>query len=374
VNKCFSIFLPLIALALAGCGSLLGESREEYLDARTIEPIEVPAGLNKEALGQVYRVSQDNVIEQNTTFKLTPPPSLVARSNIEKVSLQRLADKQWILVAQSTADTWPQIIRFMRANQLPISSTDIAQSALETAWLPLAIDPGFENQYRITVEQGLQSNTTEVHVAHRRRQQGIAGAEQWPSTSVDKLRESWMLNELALGLASSDLLSGDSLQAHNIGGVPKVAVRQQDGEPVLAFLLDQQRTLASLSYALTKGQFELYQQDDQQKVFYINYTQEKKKKSGWFSSLRLSNILSSTPQQYSLEQLLSHLPASDPGVEALFPTLSNSNPPLKNVPGYLVVVRTQQQQQYVYVRDGHGKILDPADAQRLLVAIRQQLI
>ena len=374
---------------LEGNRGIFHNSANDYLIARTLKPVTIPPELDSVAVGQILEIPDTNIIVTGAEATVPPPPRLASKSNIPQVSIQQLGNKRWILAAQTPAEVWPLIVSFLKANQLTIVNSDVNQGMIETDWLTLSIDPENINKYLLRIDNGIQPDTTEIHIANVVRsknqlnQSVSAQPIQWPELSAGALRENWMINELAEALVNEHYASsGESLLAQNVGNNKKAYLLQQQDELVLAINLDRQRAYASLSHALSQDEFILYQKNTEQGLFHIDQPKtvgDKKSTnliSRWIDKLNPFSSGQRPTSRYSLTDIISHLPADTPLINELFPTKNthSKSTRLKDVPGYLVVMTDETTQQLVYIRDGYGKPLPFNKSKQLLTLIRRQLI
>lgn len=280
------------------------------------------------------------------------------------------------------AQVWPQVRGFLSRNSLEVVYTDATSGVIETGWLRFKGDDDTKDKYRLQIEQGVQPDSTEIHVLHMSVDKDIPGSGQinWPAQSVNQERETWMMDELAATIAS-DTGSGQaaSLLAQTIGLSDKVALDTRDGEPLLQLSLAYNRAWATVGHAVQEEGFSLWESDDVVGVFYVNFNpnfqEESEEEPGFFSGMfGDDDVQQTTP--YSLSEVLAHLQLENTAENRkIFNSINSSAAePLKDVPGYLVVVRGQGEDVQVRIRDGYARKLPVRDAKKLLNVIRHNLI
>ncbi len=382
----------LVAIGgMTGCSNLFGpegyfrDRGDDYLKADVIDPIKLPEGVTQQGIEDLYGVptiASDDV-EVAKTFEVPRPQVLSDNAFTDRVKIQKLGSKRWILVSAPPAEVWPQVRGFLSRNNLEVVYTNAQNGTIETGWLKFKGEENTKDKYRLQIEQGVQPESTEIHVLHMSVDKNIPGRGQvnWPTASINEEREAWMRDELAATIAS-DKSGGQaaSLLAQTIGLSDKVKVDSDGAEPVLKLNLAHSRAWATVGHAVKQSGFSLWDQDDVTGVFYVHYepvTEEDSEPgflSGWFGGDDDDADLPKTP--YSLEQVLAHLQLDDTEENRkIFSSVNSSAASaLENVPGYLVVVRGENNNVEVRVRDGYARVIDPREAKDLLNVIRNNLI
>lgn len=364
---------------LSGCGVLFGDdgvfrdSSEDYLKAEPLAVIQVPEGLDSDRLHELYAIPE--IDEENLELldsSDTPRPlPLSALQQDSSVKIQKLFGKRWILVSAGPSEVWPRVRNFLNVTGLAVDSADAPQGLIETAWLQFKNDPEHKDKYRIRLEQGVQLDSTEIHIRHVSFEAAAADAMtsiQWPEISTNAEREGWMVDELAGAIAADMKQAGSSsLLAQTIAGEDKVVLHSTGAEPVLTLQLDFNRTWATVRHSLTQEGFTLWDENDARKVFYVHYEQPKPEddeEPGFFARLFGSDEPEVPTSTVSLSTLLDKLPEN-----VLDSQAGNSD-----LPGYLVVLTQIDDTVEVRIRNTKAGKLAKKDAKRLLAVIRRNLI
>lgn len=373
---------------VSGCSSLFGpegffrDRGDDYLHADVIEPMVLPSGVTEESIQQLYMIPaiQNTEVETSGAFEVPRPQSLSDNAFTDKVKIQKLGERRWILVNAPAAQVWPQVRGFLSRNNLEVVYTDATTGIIETGWLRFQDDDTHKDKYRLQIEQGVQPDSTEIHVRHVSVSRDVPGSGQvnWPTESANKEREAWMMDELAATIASDTSSQAASLLAQTIGLSDKVAVETVDGEPLLLLSLGYSRAWATVGYALQKEGFKLWESDDAVGIYYVNFTEEKAEESEpgffarWFGGDK-ADTLEKSP--YTLVQVLGNLQLDNDQDRKIFSQISNSSAePLTDVPGYLVIMRGTEGNVNVRIRDAYAQPLPAKDARKLLNIIRHNLI
>lgn len=385
------IVVLLLPAVLAGCGSLFGEEGyfrdrgDDYLKADVIAPIDVPQGIEQQEREQLYiipAIATDN-IDYASHFQTPRPQALSENAFSDKVKIQKLEDKRWILVSAAPTEVWPQVRGFLSRNNLEVVYTDATAGVIETGWLKFTNDEVTQNKYRLQIEQGIQPDSTEIHVLHLSvdRNSSAANTIDWPQKSTNADREAWMVDELA-GVIASDTSGSQaaSLLAQTIGLSDKVTLNVDGEEPVLRLNVDYTRSQATIIQALDKEGFTFWAQNTKPDLFYVHYAEVDPKESeepGFFGRLFGKGKPAPMPvSPYSLAEVLANLKYenSEENRNIFAGIKPSETSKLTNVPGFLVVMSRGEQQVEVRIRNAYGQRLSKPMAKRLLAIIRHNLI
>lgn len=389
-----SIKRPLLALlvasltvSLSGCGMFFGEegvfrNREgDYVKADNIPPLVLPAGKKSETMGELYPIPPITATDFGydptaDDYEVPRPMPISANLGQENVKIQRVGSESWILLNAAPGEVWPRIRNFLNVNTLAVSKADIGKGIIETSWLQFKTDLSTYDRYRLQIDQGVQPETTEIHITHM----SVPVAEKpapdmgWPRRSVNVEREKWMLDELAATLASETAEGGTSLLAQAIGGAVKANLGVLRSEPVMTIKLDRQRAFATLTYAAKQDGFTTFDSDSDAGLFYVHYINPEDAKPGWFRRVFRIGLNPKTPTSpYSLEQVKANMLTGD-AFEKAPRSDRDEEKVLPDAPGYLIVVTGQEGNFVVRVRDPYGKRLTQHEARELLTILRRNLI
>lgn len=377
-----------LGASLTGCGFFFGKNGvfhnpgSDYEKAGNIPPLILPEGKKSEAMGEIYPIPPITATDfgyesENIEDEEVPRPMpLSANLEQENVKIQRVGNESWILLNAAPGEVWPRIRNFMNQNGLTVSRSDIAKGIIETNWLQFKTDLSSHDKYRLQIDQGVQPETTEVHIVHV----SVQGSETpktdpvWPMRSVNPEREKWLLDELAGALAKDADEVGTSFLAQAIGGSVKASLGMERGEPLISIKLDRTRAFATLGYAVKRDGFSLFESDADAGIYYVEYIDPEENKPGWFKrklGIGFGPKVPKTP--YSLAQLKTNMlmgdafenaPRSDRDEEEVLP----------DAPGYLLVVSGADNNFTIRIRDPYGKRLSPAQSRELLTILRKNLI
>lgn len=288
MRRLVGLLLPIVTVALVGCGSMFGDKgyfrdrADDYRKARVIPPMTVPEGARTDAMSQIYAIPAENT---NTLldekFEVPRPQPLRDDAGEKVVRIQKLGSEQWILLDDAPAEAWPKIRAFLVSNQIGIEHEDVGSGQMDTSWLSFRSDSDRREKYRFRVEQGVQPDSSEVYVlqmGYRQEKEGDLPPVAWPQASSDAERETWMLRELANYFANAGDQSSVSLLAQGINTVNKVyLIRDPSGRPVIDLRLGFDRAWASLGRALDQANLVVKDLDRSAGEYFVVYEPGRKK-------------------------------------------------------------------------------------------------
>ena len=276
----------VLLTAMVGCGALpsipfIGDSdkpeKQTYVDLRPQPTLQIPEDLKQSELGQVSAVPEIS-LQRNASFYPDRPPLPDAKyvtDNRNEVRMQRLGDRNWLVIPEAPTTAWPKMKQFFADNGIVLADDRPEFGRLNTAWLTdsgrpardvvrtllqsARRDAGLEvgdDRFLIRVEQGLQPQSTEVHIRH----DNDALGEDIPAADLVRVQEvnsdllaaeKGLLEQIGGYVAARVAESTVSKVALQIGSQPKTDMqRNSDGIPELSFFLDKKRTVASLTQSL----------------------------------------------------------------------------------------------------------------------------
>ncbi len=289
-----SLLIVAIGVSLSGCGALFGDEglfpsrASDYLEATEDPALDVPDGVDGANLADAYPVptlKYASVLPDK--FSVPRVESLGDVESKGSVRIQHLLDDRWVLVNRAPTQTWPLIVRFLEGNNVQLALSDADAGLIETEWLKDADKSAtFRERYRYQLRSGVQKNTTEVLI--KQQEQDQPGSATWLKSS-DQEREASMANLLAQFLAASPQEASYSLLAQGISNANKANLTYTaEGQPYIALQLPYQRGWASLGLALEKAEFDVTDKDNDQGLYYANYSpssERQQTRRGWFSRL-----------------------------------------------------------------------------------------
>ncbi|RYZ78466.1 MAG: outer membrane protein assembly factor BamC, partial [Moraxellaceae bacterium] len=338
-------------------------------------PLVLPEGANKESLGELYPIPAISAADFGydataSDFEIPRPMPLSANMLQDNVKIQRVGENSWILVNAAPGELWPRVRNFMNTNGLTVARADLKQGVIETGWLQFKTDLNSHDKYRLQIDQGVQPETSEIHVTHVNVPSAVKPTDEpvWPLKSANAEREKWLLDELAATLASDTTEGGTSLLAQGIGSnsSAKATLGMLRNEPVMTLKLDKVRAMATVAYAVKHDGYQLFESDAGKGLFYVYYKNVEDAKPGWFKRffrIGLKPKAAKTP--YSIDQISANMLQGDAFESAPYSDRDEEKL-LEDAPGYLIVLTGKEGDYVIRARDPYGKRLKPREARELL--------
>ncbi len=244
---------------------------KDYLLSEEEPYIEVPEGLDSDAIGELYRIPKIPETSLLEDIDGTPRPQILSTNVLEEeVKVQSLPGGRWILINRLPGEVWPRVRSILNRNAVPTALANATTGVIETVWLEFQDDTEKNHRYRFTIEQGVQPKSTEISILHMVMTRA-AEIPEWPDSSDDEEREKTMLNVVASELAGDASSGTVSMLAQEIGGESKVDIlTPKEKSPYILLRLDYDRSWASVGYSVNKENFSIVDQDRSAGIFYIH--------------------------------------------------------------------------------------------------------
>lgn len=306
-----------LSSGLTGCGwfgdddGVFVNPRDDYLEAKPGAKLQVPEGLDKEALADPFPIPETPE-QTNANYYPDRPPlpdAIYGDEKAEEVRMQRIGERRWLVVPEDPTTVWPKLKQFFTENGVQIVNETPTDGRIDTQWLLVdgtahrdlvrrlleennADQPATVERILVRVERGLRDRTSEIHLRHLRQaaaplmaapvipdltklfEEPVAESVplelpqpkyhsnlQEVKSSVDQV-EADMLQEVGAYIAAKVSEQLVSMIAANIQTKPKsVLERDNNGEPVLRLNLDLERAWASIGQALGNAEVEVLESE-----------------------------------------------------------------------------------------------------------------
>ncbi len=153
---------------------LIRNRDDDYRDARTVPPPEVPADLDGSGIRDsmfVPEVSGMDAYLAQEDFELPRPATLFAPEEERQVRIQRFGDDEWVVAPDPPSVVWPRVKQFLSDNGVAIVRETPETGVLETEWITIEAR-SYRDVVRATLAQGspepLQGLRLRVEQAVRR--------------------------------------------------------------------------------------------------------------------------------------------------------------------------------------------------------------
>src|SRR5690606_16751369 len=151
-------------------------------------------------------------IDPDQRMTVPRPEPLATNALAERVKIQRLGNQRWMLMNVAPGELCPRVRTFLNTNSAPVASADISRGILDAHWVQFKTDLSTSDRYRVQIDQGVQPDTSEIHILHQSLPGTIDPDQErpWPALSTSAEREAWLLDELAATLAADETIGGTS--------------------------------------------------------------------------------------------------------------------------------------------------------------------
>ena len=324
-----ALTLAMVGVGLSGCGYLFGDEgyfrdRGSDYQAATIEQrMTVPPELQSKPIGDLLPVPGRVSAGGTGKFEVPRPQGLNVDTGASDFSLHQNGPERWLLAQQAPAAIWPQVRQFLSEYGVAVAHESATLGEIETDWLSFeaqagnalmrrlqpameatgrrALDQeqripdrnpdvlpdtsarglqetgvrvtGQEQRFRLRVEPGVQSGTSEIKVLHMQRSQGT-GRSDWPASSDNTTLERAVLAEMEAYLNQADRLDSVVLSTAGASALPSAARSSLDrdgaGNPVLTIDADFNRAWAAVGQALASADIEVDDLNRTGGVYYLS--------------------------------------------------------------------------------------------------------
>jgi outer membrane protein assembly factor BamC len=284
-------FISILLLTFTGasCSWFGGDSEtDSYIDVKPLPPLQIPDDLDDNVVKNPIPLPVIPA-QRNASFYPSRPPlpdALYASDNRDEVRMQALGERNWLVVPEPATTAWPKMKQFFADNGIVLEADRPEVGRLNTAWLAIedkdyrdvvrtllrnnrrGEEPNTgKDRFLIRVEQGLQPQSTEVHIRHENDAQGEVAADNVVSLngvqSNMRAAERSLLNEIGGYIAARVAETTVSKVALQIGASAKTdLLRNTDGVPVLKLYLDRARAWATLGQSMKNAEVEVNEQNN----------------------------------------------------------------------------------------------------------------
>ena len=336
-----TVFLVWIALCLAACTTLkqtFSDRQVEYEKATTLPSLEVPPDLaaptgdDEMAIPSARAHASGRYSEYAAaTDQRHPAPTANADSNAvlpaqSDIRVVREGDKRWLVVQSTPDQIWSKVHDFWLEQGFVIKTEDQKAGILETDWLENRAnvpqsgiralfgkvldglyDSSMRDRFRVRLERGEASGTTEIYISHVGAQEIAQGdSTVWQLRPNDPELEAAMLQRLMVFMGVQEKAATTMLAAAHAERTDQARLTTTNGTSSLVVEEDFPHAWRHTGLALDRVGFTVEDRDRSSGIYYVRYNDPLKdngKKPGFFS--RLAFWRSDAPP--SAEQYQIHL-------------------------------------------------------------------
>jgi outer membrane protein assembly factor BamC len=325
------------AVLLAGCSWLdrvTPDRRPDYRTAKPVDTLEVPPDLASSTLDDSLVVPElapaptATLSDYRTERQpgITKPASGVMPVP-EDIRMARDGDKRWLVVPGDAATVWAQVRDFWLQAGFTLSLEDPRVGIMETGWAEnradIPQDPirrtlgrvleglysaATRDKFRVRLERGDPSGTTEVILTHRGMEEVVTGSPSdiqgtlWQPRANDPELEVEMLRRLMLHLGVEEQRA-DSLLAVTDDSPARAQLVKQDGRATLTLFEGFSSAWRRTGVALDRTGFAVEDRDRAEGVYFVRYIDPDRdvERRGWFSWLGLGRQEADAQIQYRIQ-------------------------------------------------------------------------
>jgi len=295
----------LLALVIAGCGTIKTSRTIDYKSTRSLPPLEVPPDLpNISSEGAVPTPSATGTTFSTFTAgreSTKPAATATVLPAFEDIRLERDHHARWLVVKGDPEALWLRVREFVSARGLIIAKEDPRTGIIETdwaenrakvgsgsqqvlaKWLGSLYSTGTRDRFRIVIERSTQAGMVNIVISHQGMEEVVSVAGQ-TAASADVEQTKWqrrasepgleleMLRLLMVHLGSKDEAAKRAVaQAANSKPSERAQLTRNGQIATLRLREDIDRAWRRVGISLDRGGFTVEDRDRSKWTYYIRY-------------------------------------------------------------------------------------------------------
>ncbi|MFP6806542.1 MAG: outer membrane protein assembly factor BamC [Pseudomonadales bacterium] len=303
-----ALMMTVLVSTLSACSWFGAGAERRALETGSSKPVVIPESLDQPQFYDVMPIPEvidvRGLAERN--YEVGLPEALSTSFGVEQIVIKKLGDEQWVFVDLPPATVWPKVLQFWETNNITPAEINPAKGMLTSEWLvarngtpdeifkSLKDGSVFGNstdvtshKFRLTVEPGIRSGSTEIYLQHLSIQEGAPfrmDQDNWSGSSDDLELENKILTVLAFYLGETVTQGTISLMATNLQESKAELVSDRQ-TPVLKYKLKFDRAWATVGIALDNARVPIEDKDRSSANYYVYYTRSHTPKPGFFKGL-----------------------------------------------------------------------------------------
>jgi outer membrane protein assembly factor BamC len=321
------VFLAIpLTLLISACSSV--PSLDEYLPDQTLEykkqreaadNLEIPPDLTGGDFDDAMDVPDvggsmtysEYVGERGKRREIAASGDVLP--DVKNVELRRDGDNRWLEITGSPQQVWPRVVSFWRQQGILLAEQDPGAGVMKTDWLENRAEirkdfvtnvmrkvvdglyaTSTRDQYRVRIEPGLTSGTTDLYLTHRAMEERFASnavgedtQSIWEPAPSDPGKEAEMLRRLMVYLGVTEQRADRQLAEQQPQASKSRLETGPGGETTLVISEEFRYAWRLTGVALDRVGFAVEDRDRSQGVYYVRYDDPSKgqEKEGWTSKL-----------------------------------------------------------------------------------------
>lgn len=368
-----SLALPSLAavaalLVLTACSTVWPAKEADYKQSRQEESLELPPDLRSGEMEDSLVIPSATLSEYETDSRATDPSQAGVLPRSEGIQVRQAGQQRWLVVQAPPGQVWPRVRDFWVQNGFLLTVEDPRVGILETGWaenradipqgpirgtlgkvMDFAYSAATRDKFRVRLERGEQSDTTEVYLTHQGVEEVVegtadeAGNTVWKPRPSDPALEAEMLQRLMvfMGVDEERAKTRMAQQSQEAPAVRAELIRTNQGEVELRLTDDFSRAWRRTGLALDRVGFTVEDRNRSEGIYYVRYNDPLKQQEG--------------------EGLLSRL------------AFWSDDEPIDREAQYQIQLQASEAQTRAIVRDMDGKRDNSKTAARILTLLEEQL-
>ncbi len=326
MEKAYVFLVIPLTLLISACSSV--PSLDEYLPDQTLEykkqreaadNLEIPPDLTGGDFDDAMDVPDvggsmtysEYVGERGKRREIAASGDVLP--DVKNVELRRDGDNRWLEITGSPQQVWPRVVSFWRQQGILLAEQDPGAGVMKTDWLENRAEirkdfvtnvmrkvvdglyaTSTRDQYRVRIEPGLTSGTTDLYLTHRAMEERFASnavgedtQSIWEPAPSDPGKEAEMLRRLMVYLGVTEQRADRQLAEQQPQASKSRLETGPGGETTLVISEEYRYAWRLTGVALDRVGFAVEDRDRSQGVYYVRYDDPSKgqEKEGWTSKL-----------------------------------------------------------------------------------------
>jgi outer membrane protein assembly factor BamC len=284
----------VVLVAVSGCG-IISDKAVEYKKTESRPSLEMPPALTLER-ENTLELPQGSEVSYVDYDRDSQQRGTVSRDSgvldlPSGMQLHGSGDQRWLVVAQSAEVLWPVLRQFWADNGFKLSREAPRLGIMETDWaenraaipsdlirrtigrlIDFAYDSGYRDKYRLRLEPGESSRSTEIYISH----QGVEEVSHnntfvWQPRPSDPGLEAEMLKRLMVVLGADETVAEQKLIATDVAAPSMRLSTNDQGQAFIAYPAGFAQTWRQVGLALDHGGFTVEDRNREGGDYYIRY-------------------------------------------------------------------------------------------------------
>jgi outer membrane protein assembly factor BamC len=303
----------LAAVSVGACQSIAEKRKIDYKSTRTLPPLDIPPDLVAPEGGKGPEQGAPGAATYSgfvsgEAQKKTPVEGVLPE--YEGIRIERAGQIRWLVVKLPAEQLWPKVREFILDRGLIIDQENPQTGVLETDWaenranvgtgvqkmlaksLGTLYSTGLRDKYRIRLERGKETGTTEIYLSHRGMEETIVGSSpdgigetRWQSRPSDPDLEAEMLRLLmaSLGVKEEKAKGMIASATEAVPAPGRAKLSRQENSVYLSLQEDFERAWRRVGLVLDRTSFTVEDRDRSKGIYYVRYIDPDaaQKKKGW---------------------------------------------------------------------------------------------